>query len=215
MIHDLSNNRKQLRLHASQRLRAHFRSLARRVIGWNQDQSRFGSTSIGVTALETRVGTSTVARNLAAAIAGTIEGNVLLVESNFQRPCVTRRVPRDVRGLADVLRGDESPEQCILSTTIERLFFLGSGRISPRAAVELPLESLSDLNTEFDGAFEFVIYDLPIASDESLCFPVAHKLDGVLIVAEPSRFSRDRVRTINRRFTEMNTPVLGIVLNKT
>lgn len=214
MIQNALENGKQLRFRPSDRLRPQFRTLARRLTLWRQEQLAGESSTIGITALESKVGTSTVARNLAASLAASIEGNVILVEANFQRPGITRRAPSAVGGLSDILRGDETVETCVLSTSVDRLYFLGSGRISPRAAVDLPFEMIANLNTELDNFFDFIVYDLPLADDESVCFSIAPFLSAVMIVAEPNRFPNDPMRTVKRRFEEMRTDVLGVVLNK-
>ncbi len=214
MIQYVQNGGRRIRIRASQRLRAHFLGLARRLLDWQRSEQLPGTLSIGVLPAESRVGNSTVALNLAAALTSICSGNVLLVECNVGKPGLRRRLPRPGFGLAEVLKTTAAVGGCIHPTSLERLFFMGPGRVESSTAMELPFEAIASLNADVGESFDYLIYDLPVASEVSPCYPIVQHLDAAIIVAEANRIDQERIRRVTKRLEELQTPLLGMVLNK-
>lgn len=214
MIQHVRHTGRRLKVRASQRLRLHFLSLARRVAGWRQSSGLSGGVVIGVTSVEPRAGTSVVAFNLAASLASICDGNVLFVETRFGKPGVSRKAPRPGFGLSEVIKGAEELEDCICQTNLDRLYVLGCGRESAADALRLPLESIASINHELCSTFDYVIYDLPLADEVSHCYPIARQLDGVLLVNTSINIDQERILRAMRHLQELSTPVIGLVLNK-
>lgn len=216
MIQNTQGNTRKFRVRASDRLRVHFLSLARRVAEWRRPQSssHSGTLSIGVASPEPRCGCSTVAFNLAAGLAGIAGGNVLYVEANFGKPNIARRIPRPAHGLSEILLGNSTLQGALLETSIDRLWLLGPGRARIHEVSDLSFNVLDNLNADLSDDFDYVIYDLPVASDSTNCFAIAAHLDAVLIVADANDVREDLINTANRRFESVGASVIGIVLNK-
>jgi Mrp family chromosome partitioning ATPase len=214
MIHNVQNNGRKIRVRSSDRLRVHFLTLARRIAGWNVSDRGRGSLALGVTGVEPRSGCTTVAFNLAAALAAAGDGNVLFVECSFGRPNIGRRITRPASGLSDILEGTEAPVTCIHQTSIERLYFLGCGRCRLHDSVNLPFNMLHNLNMDLADSFEYIVYDLPAANITSTCFAIVPYLDAIVAVADANDVREDIVNAATRRCSELGTPVIGIVLNK-
>ncbi len=214
MIHNVQNNGRTVRVRASERLRVHFLSLARRVAVGNRPGRNLSSATIGVTSVQPGAGCSTVAFNLAAALAGICEGNVLFVECDFGNPNIGRRLPKPAIGLSEVLKGTEAPTACIHQTSIERMYFLGCGRSDIHQSLELPFNMLHNLNTDLADGFDFIVFDLPMANDGSSCFAIAPQLDGLLIVADANDVREDLLNSAAKRCDELGLPVIGVILNK-
>lgn len=216
MIQNTQGNSRKLKVRASERLRMHFMSLARRILSWRRPQSssHSGTLSVGVCSPAAGCGCSTVAFNLAAGLAGIVRGKVLYVEADFGKPNIGRRIPRPAVGLSEVLTGDATLQGALLETSIDRLWFLGPGRARVYETSDLSFNLLDNLNADLSEDFDYVIYDLPVASDSTSCFAVAAHLDAVLIVADANELREDQISTVSRRLEDIGTSVIGIVLNK-
>ena len=199
-----------LKLKPSERLKLHFLALARQLVDWNQHES--GRQAIGVAGCTPKVGASTVAFNLAASLAKICAGEVLLIETDFGNPLVSKQRGKQVSGFSDILSLQSSPEQCILTTSIDGLSVLGCGAVGVAEAMSLSFESLSNFNNELREKFDFVIYDLPTASDMTPCFTIANQLDGTVLVCAADQVDQEKIRRIKKRLSY--TSIVGLVLNR-
>ena len=216
MIHNVRNAGRCIKVRPSERLRVYFVSLARRVVSWKQAAGYSQSTgvSIGVTGVEDKSGRSVVAFNLAASLASLGHGNVLFVETEYSSSGFSRKVPRPGFGLSELLAGSQSPSACICNTTEENLFVVSSGRVRGKGAMKLPVEALESITPELCNSFSYIIFDLPVANEMTLCFPILDHLDGGIIVNTPN-IHENQVQRVVKRIRDLNKPVIGLVLNKT
>ena len=114
----------------SSSLRPHFVALARQIQRWSAEKNRQneGPISVGVTSLDTRAGRSTVSFNLAAALVSVLREKVLLVEADFGKHYITRRLGRArSAGLGELILGFENPQDAIHETPLTAKFQLASG----------------------------------------------------------------------------------------
>ena len=216
MIQNVRETGKRLKVRTADRLRVHFLALGRRILSWQQSAGFRSDTglSIGVTSSDKHAGRTVVAFNLAAALASLGNGPVLYVETQYSQTGFARKVPRPGNGLSEVLKGSQPVSACICNTNVSNLFVMSCGRIREQDAAELPVEALDSINPELGNTFDYIVYDLPVASDTDLCYPIAQRLDGVLIVNE-SNVNEARLQRILNRLRDLQTSVIGIVLNKT
>jgi len=215
MIHNVQETGRKLRVRPTERLRVHFLALARRIVSWHKsdDCSVDSGVVIGVTSADRKVGRTIVSFNLASALATVGTGPVLFVETQHSPAGFSRKVPRPGHGLREVLQGDENPSGCICHTNVNNLFVMSCGRVRDKDAIELPVEALESINAELGSTFEYIIYDLPAADDTNLSFPMIQHMDGVLIVNE-SNIQEGKILRVVRRIRDLNTKVIGLVLNK-
>ena len=204
-----TTTKKPLKLTASKRLELHFLSLARQLVDWNRRGT--DRQTVGVTGSSPKVGASTVAFNLAASLARICSGKVLLVETDFGHPLASKKLPSPSHGLSDVLTLEVNPDDCIQPTTIERLSLMGCGSVAAADAMSISFEALDKLNDELRGTFDFVVYDLPAASDLTPCFSIANQLDGNLVICAADNVDQDRINRIKKRLSY--TTIIGLVLN--
>lgn len=214
MIQNIQFSGRRIRLVASDRLRVHYLSLARRVAGLQRPGGDDGGTATGVATVEPRSGASTVALNLAAALTAVMPGNVLLIDASFRQSGSRQRVPRSGIGLGEVLLGKQTPASCILETSIERLYLLPCGRVEPREIPGLPFENARNLHAELGDRFSWFVYDLPVATDVTHCFPLVQQLDAALLVVDGNKINEEKIHRAARRLEEGGTPLIGLVLNK-
>jgi polysaccharide biosynthesis transport protein len=186
--------------------------------GENGDRPRV----IVITSANPREGKTTVASNLALALAeigqSFIMQSALLIDGDLRRPRLHEifGVPNQW-GLSDLLEGKTPPTGCegmVFKTGFRNLCLLPAGSLpsnisgllhSPRA-----LEFLKRMREEFHT----VIIDTP----PMLHMPDARILgrfaDGVILVVRSAQTMRDAAVAANQRLTEDGTRVLGTILNQ-
>ncbi|MDG2014849.1 MAG: hypothetical protein P8J33_15180 [Pirellulaceae bacterium] len=198
------------------RLQEHFYALGRRIMRWRQTAGMGGETgvSIGVTSMGAKSGPSSVAFNLAAAIADLGQKNVLFVEPLYHSMCLSRKVRRPSFGFSELLSSEQVSADCIRKTTLENLYLLPCGALPGKSALTLPVDALDSLLPEMAGDFDYIIFDLPTATESTLCFPIVERLDGVVFVEQP-RLDQQTFAQAVKRMRALDCAVIGLVLNNT
>jgi len=213
---------------ASTRSDQHYQALARRIQNAavrerashasNGDHDSHAIVgAIGITSSRRGEGVSTVAGNLALAASELSLGPVLLVDANLPHPRIAGMFQLEDgarrKGLIDALVGDDAHE-FVLPTSVENLFVMLPGQadqnrqlLSERSNIQRTIDQLRE-------DFEWVIFDLPPATQLSECFALSGQLDSVLVVVQSDGPPRESVRRACRELEFAGAKVLGAVLNK-
>ncbi len=159
-------------------------------------------------------GKSTVATNLAIAMARTGE-RVLLVEANFRRPILSRvfDVP-DAIGLSNVLVGLNSISEAVQATAIENLDVLVGGPPPPSPAGLVGCDTMRQLVDEEVKAYDRVIVDgapMLVVADNHLITPM---LDGVIMVFRAGQNTRGMAQRAVQQVLTLRGTIFGAVLNR-
>lgn len=174
-----------------------------------------GWTRVAVAAPTRGCGASTVAANLALALARRPSGRTVLIDLDLRAPSLAAMFGVASPGtLRDVLTGAQPMESHFLR--LGRTLALGlNGRAELDSAELLQepgtanaLEALLE-----DLSPDVVIYDLPpvLGSDDVLAF--LPEIDAILLVADGTRTSAAQIRECERLLKD-HTQVLGVVLNR-
>ena len=160
-------------------------------------------------------GRSTVAFNLSAALTRIGPDSVLLVESDFGRHFVARRLGvAGSLGLSDIMCGEANPARCIVDSPIEKFSVMPCGRVSDQDSLELPFERMDDLlNSQFER-FGFLVFDLPVANELSACYSIVPHLDAVILTVDANRIDRTQLERTKQRLADCDTELLGVVVNR-
>jgi capsular exopolysaccharide synthesis family protein len=174
---------------------------------------REGCKVIQVTSPEMADGKSTLASNLAIAIAQSGK-KVVLVDADFRRPRVHKLfgVPA-LKGLTSVLRGDGDLAGVTQPTEVPGLSILPCGPIPPNPAELLASASFHDLLKSLGDDFDFVLVDTPpllAVTDPSVVVPC---VDGVLLTIRLSKNARPNAERAKDILEAMGAKVLGVVVN--
>ena len=207
---------RKLGIAPSVRLRNHFIALARRVRQWeqhHQPQLVTRPVSIGVTSLDRRAGRSTIAFNLALALETVSHQPVVLVEADFGRSHIARRLDNHRPGLCQWLVDARPAEDCLLKTPLGNLQVMGSGPCGDTFVQELPFEQLSGRMQEELDDFAYAVFDLPIADDLTACFSIAAELDGIILTVPADKIDRRRIERTKRRLAEAKIELIGLAVN--
>lgn len=157
-------------------------------------------------------GKTTTASNLAVVFANAGH-RVLLIDADLRRPRLHQVFGiDDGRGLTTALLGGF--DASLLHTPLDNLDVLPAGPIPPNPSELVGGRRMRDLIQEMAGTYEYVIIDsapvLPVSDSVGL----AASCDGVLIVAQARRTSVRHVSKAMSLLERAQTPVLGIVLNR-
>ena len=160
-------------------------------------------------------GKSTITYNLALAF-GEIGKRVIIADADFHRPSLHRTAKtRNEKGFTDLLAGTSAlPESTTAISEQVRLAPRGTALTIP-ARVGLGTKRLTEVLVGMEAEADYILVD----SSPILLVPdnlyIASAADGVLLVVDSgSTRPRDLLRT-KEILERTNTPIVGVVLNRT
>lgn len=184
----------------------------------NSAQATTHFKSIMVTSALEHEGKSTIARTIAAFLAA--EGkHVLLVDAHMQHPVLHQQFHLDNQaGFANVLEEllDASEiEHYIQESTTTNLFVLPAGTPTLDYVRLLRSQSIKRVFTYFKHApFDYILFDSPPLQAEAGARLLACNMQAAILVIDPSQASRGAVQRAGGVLNRTNTPLLGLVINK-
>lgn len=160
-------------------------------------------------------GKSTTLNNLAFTFA---KGGyrTLIVDADLRRPSQHRFFGvSNERGLTDYLTNDIPLEPLLVTTDVENLMFLPSGRLPIDAAGILNSQRMIDLIQQVRGSFDMVFFDSPPILGVSDASVIASSVDLTLVVVQHRRFPRAMLQRVKQGLTNVGARIVGCVLNNT
>jgi capsular exopolysaccharide synthesis family protein len=177
--------------------------------------------SILITSAAGGEGKSTIALSLAAngARAGM---KTLLVEADFHRPTlasVTQVTPSP--GLSEMLSGQDSE---VREVSVEGqqngenpeavLHLIPAGSRPPNPAKLLASDQMVTLLLQWTAEYDLVVIDTPPITHVADPIPLLNQVDGVLVVGQVNKTTRDAASRLSEQLESLEAPVLGVVLNR-
>jgi succinoglycan biosynthesis transport protein ExoP len=171
--------------------------------------------SIGITSARTGEGKTTVAFNLAYAIASSGK-RVLLIDADLRNPSLSRVLAtRSDRGLFDAVNGTLSPNDIGQLHKYGFWFLPHSPGHNPKSPPDmLSSAGMRDLLNGAKTKYDCVVIDLPSALDYVDVRAIANQLDGVVLVSEWGRTTIDDLEHITMRFPRLMERLAGAFINK-
>ena len=160
-------------------------------------------------------GKSLVSANLAISIAQSIQEHVLLIDCDIRRPRIhTQFGFGDVPGLSEHLSRGIPIASLILKTIIDKLSILPGGKPPFNPSELVSSQRMSKLLQEVKYRYSdrFIIIDSPPPKLTAETSALSRQVDGVLLVIEYGRTSREMVSDLIDIIGK--DKVIGIVLNK-
>jgi capsular exopolysaccharide synthesis family protein len=188
--------------------------------------SRLQVASIMVTSAGPAEGKSTVAANLALALAET-ERDVLLVSADLRQPRLHQffALPNQ-SGLPDVLTDEllrdgkvsasamEDRIACELWSVTKYLWVIVSRPAPPEVAAQLGSDAMRRLLEAQRKSFDFIILDCPPALAAADALALAPLVDAVLVVADSRSTNRSAVARLREQLEQVGGRILGAVFNR-
>lgn len=158
-------------------------------------------------------GKTTTACNLAIAMAQA-GSKVLLLEGDLRRPRVAEYLGVDGSiGLTDVLIGQVSADDAILSWQRGLLDFLPSGAIPPNPSELLGSQQMADLLETLVKRYDTIIVDAPPLLPVSDAAILATVTDGALLITHHGATKIEQVQEATDALRQVGARILGTVLN--
>ncbi len=175
-------------------------------------QDELSIKTILVTSSVQGEGKSTVAANLAAAIAFTGK-RVLLIDANFHHP--SQHLIWELengKGLSNMIMGRTSRDGSV-QEAMEHLDLLTAGTLCDNPSVCLDAQHTLPLLRELTEYYDRVIIDTPALRKSSDALLLGNLADGVLMTVRPKTVKvLDAVLT-REMLEQSNRPLLGVVVN--
>lgn len=194
-----------------------FRGLLASILDTHNDDSR-AVRALVIASPRAGEGKTTVASNLAIALAGT-ERRVLLVDADLRRPRLHAVFDvANTSGLSELLCAHSSvielaAQQMVKPTAIPNLSLLPSGPGADGVFNRLYSVRVKGLLGLFRQVFDYVIIDTPPALETADARVLARSSDGVIVVLRANRSRTPEALETASQFLRDRIPVIGMVLN--
>ncbi len=158
-------------------------------------------------------GKTTVSTNLAITLSQGGE-KVLLVDADMRKPVLHRvfKINSDM-GISSYLAGDYSLKDIVIKTNVDNLSVVVCGKIPPNPNELLGLERMGEFIEEAKKRFDRIIFDTPPVGGISDGLILSKKVDGVLMVVEYAKLSRDAILLGKEKLQEIGSEIGGVILN--
>lgn len=184
-------------------LRDQFLSLTRR--------GKKNQRLIGVTAVHSRAGASTVAAGLAVTLARMASVRVLLVDAHLERPIQHRVFGLDRSpGLVEGVLG-AGPVGLPVTASLD---VLPAGEWRPGDGVGFEAEAFQEALRSWRGLYTYTLFDLPSLESGGESLRLAGVLDGMILVLQAERTRWADAAQARERLLRAGASVLGAVLNR-
>lgn len=188
-----------------------FRRLGKRVLDLC-DQAK--PLAFMVTSAMRGEGKTTVATNLAIALARHKEKRILLVDADLRRPQIHTLFGFSRRnGLAEILDGDLKVRAAYKSTRLENLMVITGGRFHRSPSKLFEDGKINKILDELRANFDVIIFDFPPAIPVSEPEMMAKKMDGVLFVFLSGKTPREVGQRGVSIIKNADANILGVVIN--
>jgi capsular exopolysaccharide synthesis family protein len=173
--------------------------------------------SLLVTSSQPSEGKTTTVVNTATILAQSEETRVVVIDADMRRPRLHSLFNlSNQAGLSSILAG-RLDERGMLSLVQQHdqsgLYILPSGPIPPNPAELLGSQQMRQLMAVLESNFTHVIIDSPPIVSFTDGVLIATLTDGVLLVVEAGRTSRNLVRRARQLLTDVGAKIFGVVLN--
>jgi non-specific protein-tyrosine kinase len=167
-----------------------------------------------VTSAEPKEGKSTVAANLALAIAQSGR-NVIVVDGDLRVPTLHRifGLSNEI-GLSSVLKREATLDEALQSSKTPGVQVLTSGPLPPNPAELVDSPEMSALIEQLAQQFDVVLLDTPALLAVTDALVLAPAADGVVLVVGCAQARREAVRAACRHLADVKARSIGVVVNR-
>jgi capsular exopolysaccharide synthesis family protein len=160
-------------------------------------------------------GTTTVAINLAHALAERGNLKVLLVDANFRHPALDRTFGLDrERGLSELIAQEIGWEAAARENGTPNLYICPAGKPPATVSRLFEDERFGKLLEEFRSAFDLTLFDAAPLLPYVDALPLAAKVDSVMLVVQVERTREDQLTRAREELEKLHARIYGVVLNR-
>lgn len=172
-----------------------------------------GGKTLLVTSPESGDGKSTVASNLAIALAQAGH-RTLLLDADLRNPALQRGLHvAGEKGLADVLAGRALLGDAIYATEIEGLQIVPSGAVPSNPAEILHKQEFTNMLQTVKEHYDYIVLDSPPALTVADAYIVAPQCDASLLVLRAGKSNRNTSYEACQSLISVGARIVGVVVN--
>lgn len=177
-------------------------------------QLSHSSRTLLVASSQAGEGKSTVAANMAAALAQSGK-RVILVDANLSHPCLHEIFGQaNGRGLTMALLGERGlAGDHLIESGVEGLLLMPSGPLPPNSAELLQSRRMVELISELRSQADLVIFDSPAQAGAADAALLAGLCDAVLLVVKAGTTRSGALRAAKEQFSQAGVRIIGVLLN--
>jgi capsular exopolysaccharide synthesis family protein len=178
--------------------------------------------SVLITSAAPGDGKSTVAWNLASAVASGGAKTVIL-EGDLRHPTIAENEGvRAVPGLSNVLAGDRTLAEVTQAVPIGQRHGTAPGRtvdvvtagpLPPNPHDLIESDAMRAIIRSAERTYDLVVVDTPPTSVVSDAIPLVNEVSGVIVVARLGKSTRESLGQLRHQLANLDAPVLGVVVN--
>src|SRR5215470_9966766 len=158
-------------------------------------------------------GKTTTAINTAISLAQ-LGSSVLLIDADLRRPTVHKIFKlNQAQGLSTFLSQQVEIDSLVHKLWVPNLYVLPSGPIPPNPAELISSERMKDALRALSGKFDHILIDSPPLINVTDPLILSTMVDGVILVIQAGRSTRDLVRRARTELTSVGAKIFGVVLN--
>ena len=173
-----------------------------------------GYKSFVICGCETGDGTTTVAINLAAALASS-GWKTVLIDGDMRKKNRYKRLNENVsEGLSDYLMDRVSLDKIICETTTDNLSYIPCGELIDNPVRLLCSNKMSVARNELANTYDFIIYDMPAVNAAMDAKVIAVNVDATIIVSSIGDTSKRGLIEAANSLAEAKANIIGTIINK-
>lgn len=167
-----------------------------------------------ITSAEPGEGKSTIAANLAMALAQAGR-KVALVDCDLRRPSLHElfKLPNEI-GLSNVLSRYSTLAEALQSSKVSGLHIITSGPLPLSPGELLALPRTVDLLNQLEQQFDIVLLDTPALLAVADATILATLVDGVILVVSRGQTHKETAQAALHQLANVNAPLVGIIMNR-
>ena len=174
-----------------------------------------GHNALMITSVLDGEGKSVTAINLAVSMAREVQQTVMLVDTDLRQPKISRYLGCTAeKGLSDYLQNDVPVSDLLINPGLEKMVVLPAGRPLYGSTEVLGSPKMKKLVSEMKQRYpdRYVLFDCPpvLTVPDALVF--SSYVDGVILIVEAGKTSRDQIRKAVEMLEDKN--IVGLVMNK-
>ena len=169
--------------------------------------------TILITSAQPGEGKTTTAINTATSLAQ-LGAAVLLVDCDLRKPSVHKVLGLEKsEGLSTYLSRKVDVEELIQPLPVPNLWVLPSGPVPPNAAELISSAQMKELLGALGDKYDHIVIDSPPLINVTDPVILSTMVDGVILVVQGGKSTRDVVRRARAELATANAKVFGVVLN--
>lgn len=170
---------------------------------------------VALSSVQPGEGKSTTSTNLAIAFARA-GYRTLLIDADIRNSVMSGvfKSREKITGLTDYLSGSTDLSQGLCETSVDNLFIIESGQISPNPTALLQSKKFDTMLEVLKQHYDYIIVDTPpigLVIDAAI---ITQKCDASLIVIEAGIIKRKALQKAKDQLEQTGKPFLGVILNK-